>query len=55
MAEHNEFGKKGEDIAAEFLQKKGYKILERNWVSGKNEIDIIAREGKYIVVIEVRT
>jgi len=55
MAEHNEFGKKGEDIAAEYLQKKGYKILERNWVSGKNEIDIIAREGKYIIVIEVKT
>jgi putative endonuclease len=55
MAEHNEFGKKGEDIAADYLQKKGYKILERNWVSGKNEIDIIAREGKFIVVVEVKT
>lgn len=55
MAEHNEFGKKGEDIAAEYLQKKGYKILERNWVSGKNEIDIIAREGKYVVVVEVKS
>ena len=54
MAEHNEFGKKGEEIAAEYLQKKGYKILETNWSSGKNEIDIIAREGKYIVVVEVK-
>ena len=55
MADHNEFGKKGEDIAVEYLQKKGYKILERNWVSGKNEIDIIAREGKYTIVVEVKT
>ena len=55
MAEHNEFGRKGEEIAAEYLQKKGYKILERNWVSGKNEIDIIAHESKYIVVVEVKT
>ena len=54
MAEHNEFGKKGEDIAVEYLQKKGYRILERNYVSGKNEIDIIAQEGKYIVVVEVK-
>jgi putative endonuclease len=55
MAEHNEFGRKGEDIAAEYLQKKGYRILERNWVSGKNEIDIIAHEGKYVVVVEVKS
>ena len=54
MAEHNDFGKKGEDIAAEYLQKKGYKIIERNWVSGKNEIDIIAKEGNFIVVVEVK-
>ncbi len=54
MAEHNEFGRKGEDIAASYLEKKGYKILERNWISGKHEIDIIAHESKYIVVIEVK-
>jgi len=54
MAEHNEFGKKGEDIAVGYLEKKGYKILERNWICGKSEIDIIAKEGKYIVVVEVK-
>jgi putative endonuclease len=54
MADHNEFGRKGEDIAAEYLQKKNYKILERNWVSGKHEIDIIAKESNYIVVVEVK-
>jgi putative endonuclease len=55
MAEHNEFGRKGEDIAVEYLEKKGYKILERNWVSGKHEIDIIARESSFIVIIEVKS
>jgi len=55
MAEHNEFGKKGEEIARHYLVGKGYKIMETNWVSGKNEIDIIAREGKYIIVVEVKT
>ena len=55
MAEHNDLGKQGEELAAEFLGKKGYKILERNWRLGKNEIDIIAADGKYIVVVEVKT
>ena len=55
MAEHNDFGRKGEDIAAEYLEKKGYKILERNWTLGRNEIDIIARDGKYIVIVEVKS
>ena len=54
MADHNDFGREGEAIAAKYLEKKGYKILEKNWKLGKNEIDIIAREGKYIVAVEVK-
>ena len=52
-----ELGKKGEEIAAEYLQKKGYKILETNWRFGKNEIDIVARDntGRYVVVVEVKS
>ena len=41
MAIHNELGEKGEELAVEFLQKKGYKILERNWRFKKAEVDII--------------
>ena len=57
MAEHLDFGKKGEEIASGFLQKKGYKILETNWRSGRNEIDLVARDstGKYLVVVEVKS
>src|ERR1035438_6029055 len=55
MAEHNETGKKGEEIAVKFLKNKGYKILETNWRLGRNEIDIIAVDGKLIVVAEVKT
>jgi putative endonuclease len=55
MAEHNETGKKGEEIAADFLKELGYKILEINWRSGKNEIDIIAMDGSILVVAEVKT
>lgn len=55
MAEANILGNKGEDLAAGFLKKSGYKILERNWKWGKNEIDIIAEKDDRIVFIEVKT
>ena len=55
MAEHNETGKQGEEIAVKYLASKGYKVLETNWRSGKNEIDIIAMDGKTLVIAEVKT
>lgn len=55
MAEHNDLGKKGEEIAAGYLEKKGYRILEKNWRQWKNEIDVIAMDGKYLVIVEVKT
>lgn len=55
MAEHNELGKRGEDFAAEQLVKDGYTILERNWRSGKCELDIIADKDGVLVVVEVKT
>ena len=55
MATHNELGKKGEELAVEFLQKKGYQILERNWRFKKAEIDIISLKNDVLAVIEVKT
>ncbi len=55
MAEHNELGKRGEDFAAEQLVKEGYAILERNWRSGKCELDIIAEKDDVVVAVEVKT
>ena len=55
MAEHNELGKVGENIAVEFLQKAGYEILETNWIFQKAEIDIIAIQGNLLAVVEVKT
>lgn len=50
-------GNLGESLAYDFLVEKGYKILERNYVWRKNEIDIIAEDEKerQIVFIEVKT
>ncbi|WP_035669163.1 YraN family protein [Flavobacterium sp. 83] len=55
MAEHNELGKLGEEIAVEYLQKDGYIILETNWTFQKAEIDILAQKENILAVIEVKT
>ncbi|OED38497.1 hypothetical protein AB832_04545 [Flavobacteriaceae bacterium (ex Bugula neritina AB1)] len=55
MAEHNQLGKKGEELATDFLIKKGYDILERNYRYQKAEIDIIAKKANAVVVVEVKT
>lgn len=55
MAEHNELGKKGEELAVEFLRKEGYKILNRNWTFQKAEIDIIAQKESILAIVEVKT
>ena len=55
MAFHNELGKAGEQIATDYLQKKGYRIKARNWRYRKAEIDIIAEFDKTLVVVEVKT
>ncbi len=48
-------GKKGEDIAVKFLKNEGYIILDRNYRSKKNEIDIVANDRGTIVFVEVKT
>lgn len=55
MAEHNELGKLGEELAVEFLQKNGYDILETNWTFQKAEIDVIAQKENTLVIVEVKT
>ncbi|HOD10283.1 MAG TPA: YraN family protein [Flavobacterium sp.] len=55
MAEHNELGKLGEELAVDFLQKNGYDILETNWVFQKAEIDIIAQKENILAIVEVKT
>jgi putative endonuclease len=55
MAEHNELGKTGEELAEKHLQRLGYRILQRNWHFGHDELDIIARDGDWLVIVEVKT
>ena len=55
MAEHNELGKLGEQLAQKFLIKKGYEISETNWRCRKYEVDIIAIKDKILVFVEVKT
>lgn len=50
-----QLGDAGEDLAAAALKKQGYKILERNYVTSLGEVDLIARQGKTYVFIEVKT
>ena len=55
MAEHNDLGKLGEEIAVNYLIGKGYEILERNWHNVHKEVDIIAKDGGELVIVEVKT
>lgn len=55
MAEHNDLGKIGEDLATKYMLDKQYKILDRNWIYQKKELDIVATDGKYLVVVEVKS
>lgn len=48
-------GNKGEDIACKYLNRHGYKIIERNYRIRGGEIDIVAKDGGYLVFVEVKT
>lgn len=56
MAEHNELGKWGEDLAAKYLEQKGYVIRDRDWRQGKLDLDIVAvaDDGETVVFVEVK-
>ncbi|KAF0198149.1 MAG: hypothetical protein FD166_1500 [Bacteroidetes bacterium] len=55
MAEHNDLGRLGEEVALKHLREKGFTIRNTNWRFGKDEIDIIAEKDKYLVIVEVKT
>lgn len=55
QAHNQKIGKKGEDAALRFLERKGFEILDRNWICPAGEADIIAEEDDCLVFIEVKT
>ena len=55
MAQHIKTGKKGEALALAYIKEKGYEILATNWRYRRSEIDIIAKDQKILVFIEVKT
>jgi putative endonuclease len=54
MASHNDLGKEGEELAAQWLTEKGYRVMVRNWRHSYYEIDIVAEKGKFLHFIEVK-
>ena len=54
---HNRtLGARGESLAAEYLERTGFALLDRNWRGGREgELDIVARDGEAIVAVEVKT
>ncbi len=61
MSQHNDVGKIGEDLARQYLEKKGYKILEQNYKTRFAEIDLVCEKSNglfsksSLVFVEVRT
>jgi putative endonuclease len=55
MASHNELGILGEQLALDYLVKKGFLIREKNWRFQKAEVDIIAQKEGILAVVEVKT
>ena len=48
-------GRNGEQVAADYLESRGYRILARNWRCGDGELDIVAVDRNVFVAVEVKT
>lgn len=55
MATHLRTGAEGEQAACQWLEQQGYRIEARNWRHGRLEVDIVARHGRTLVIVEVKT
>jgi len=55
MTSDKQLGKKGEELASDYLSRKGYKILHRNWIWNHKELDIVANQDHLLVIVEVKT
>ena len=55
MNAKDDLGRRGEQFAAQYLERAGFRILDRNWRCAEGEIDIVAAERRVLVVCEVKT
>jgi putative endonuclease len=55
VSHQNIIGRKGETLAAEFLQQKGFEIVARNYRHRRAEIDLIVRRDNWLIFVEVKT
>jgi putative endonuclease len=55
MGHNTELGRRGEQIAARHLEARGLQVVERNWRCQHGEIDLVARDGRDTVIVEVKT
>lgn len=55
VAAHIELGRFGEDLAAEWYRRRGYRVVDRNWRTSSGEIDLVVRRGRLVVIAEVKT
>lgn len=55
VRDRHEFGRQGEDVACQYLERQGLVVLCRNWSCREGELDIIATDGDRLVVCEVKT
>ncbi len=55
MAEKDVRGRAGEDRAVDYLESRGYRVIDRNWRTRIGEIDIVAARARDLIVVEVKT
>lgn len=55
MAKKDDLGRRGEDVAAEWVEAQGMRVVDKNWRCREGEIDLVALDGDDVVVIEVKT
>lgn len=55
MAAKDDFGRRGEDLAARWVTQQGWRVIERNWRGKGGELDLVALDGDALVGVEVKT
>ncbi len=55
MTPNQDTGKKGENLAKQYLEAKGYKVIHENWRRGSYEIDLVAKYAQLLIFVEVKT